>query len=138
MRKRLQRSTMCQSIFLLRTVKTTDIPIKAKDILGTATDIPVNVTYILVKATDIPVEVKDRLVKATDILAKANDILQPKRINFRATELHYAVLNKNVRFWINKINIICSQCLSKKTFFCDAFTLENNSLACPEHGNVSR
>ena len=100
------RSTIYQSIFLLTTVKATDIPVKAKDMLGKATDIPVNATDILVKATDIPIEVKDRLVKATDFLAKATDILQPKRIDFRATELHYAVLNKNVRFWINKINII--------------------------------
>ena len=106
MRKRLQRSTMCQSIFLLRTVKTTDIPVKVKDFLGKATDIPVNVTDILVKATDIPVKVKDRLVKATDILAKATDIFQPKWINFRATELHYAVLNENESFWINKISFI--------------------------------
>ena len=79
---------------------------KIQDILGKATDIPVNATDILFKATDIPVEVKDRLVKATDILAKATDILQLKRIDFRATELHYVVLNRNVSVWINKINII--------------------------------
>ena len=72
MRKQLQRSTMCQSIFLLTTVTTTDIPVKAKD--------------ILVKATVIPVNATDVLAKATDILAIATDILQPKRIDFNATE----------------------------------------------------
>ena len=84
---------MCHSIFLLTTVKTTDIPVKAKDILVKATVIPVNATDVLVKATDIPVEVTDRLVKATDILARATDILQPKRIDFRAIESHYVVQN---------------------------------------------